>query len=374
MPLPEPHGPPRFALAPSDPTPILPLPPSLTFETESRLSSELELNRQTRQLATEAALADALQQESFAVERRGVREALGTWRRKSGDKGKGKAGGAPTTAFATPPQAWELYRAIDQRDVDFVMRVRDHAFDLLLQKHGGDFPIIYASRLGKGHRVVVILLIGALSRFVNHLEDADFDRRETQRTLKMLRINLKLAIDQSLSTSPSLLSSYLQVLIMSEGDAFLHKATHDVSLILRADPAAAGLPSTTGADVNGDRPRPVAEAERLVRSFCTKELRGVEGGVQGVEEYIANAALDLVLRAAWSTAASQVGGEELPTYTFARDLRTYQAFVEAADGADMSKASGRVRHIVNVLRELAGDTKQNVRGRLRAVRAALDGA
>jgi hypothetical protein len=32
------------------------------------------------------------------------------------------------------------------------MRVRDHAFPLLLQKNAGEFPIVYASRIGKSHK------------------------------------------------------------------------------------------------------------------------------------------------------------------------------------------------------------------------------
>lgn len=57
---------------------------------------------------------------------------------------------------------------------------------------------------------------------------------------------------------------------MSEGDAWIHKATHDVALLLRNE--------------NGAEAMPVKSAEALVRRFCTKELRGVEGGVEGVEE------------------------------------------------------------------------------------------
>lgn len=72
--------------------------------------------------------------------------------------------------FAAPPQAYELYQAIDKHDIDFIMRVRDHAFGLLLQKNGGEFPIVYAARIGEGHRDIVILLIGAFSRWVIELQ------------------------------------------------------------------------------------------------------------------------------------------------------------------------------------------------------------
>ena len=110
-------------------------------------------------------------------------------------------------------------------------------------------------------------------------------------------VQLKLAIDNALlpAFSSSLLSSYLQVLIMSEGDNWLHKAVYEISLLIR-DPHSS----------------PVKAAEQMVRQFCTKELRGVQGGVNGVEEYIANAALDLVIMAVWSVAAGQMGVDGLP--------------------------------------------------------------
>jgi hypothetical protein len=108
---------------------------------------------------------------------------------------------------------------------------------------------------------------------------------------------LKLAIDNALLSDAHLLSSYLQVLIMSEGDAWLLKAVYEVSLLLR---------DTSGSG------RPVHEAEQMVRRFCTKELRGVPGGVGDVEEYVANAALDLVIMATWSLAAGQMDVATLP--------------------------------------------------------------
>lgn len=82
---------------------------------------------------------------------------------------------------------------------------------------------------------------------------------------------------------------------MSEGDSWVHKATNDLGLLLR------------DADST-----PVAEAEVMVRRFSTKELRGVPGGVGDVEEYIANAALDLVIMSAWGVASTQMDVEPLP--------------------------------------------------------------
>jgi hypothetical protein len=113
-----------------------------------------------------------------------------------------------------------------------------------------------------------------------------------------LTSQLKLAIDNALlpsASAPHLLSSYLQVLIMSEGDVFLHRTITDLVLLLR-DPSS----------------KPVEVAEQTVRRFCTKELRGVPGGVGDVEEYIANATLDLIIMSVWALAAGQVDLERLP--------------------------------------------------------------
>ena len=146
------------------PCPILlhPLPSTLTLTRESLAQSELELDRQTRQRERERALAEALQEQQWEIQRETAREGMGTWSRK-GEKGKERAQ-AENKGFSTPPQAWELYKAIDKHDIEYIMRVRDHAFGLLLSKHGGEFPIVYAARQGDKWRDVVILIVGALSR------------------------------------------------------------------------------------------------------------------------------------------------------------------------------------------------------------------
>jgi hypothetical protein len=156
----------------SSPVLLHPLPTSSMMARESLAQSELELDRQQRQSLRERELADALQEQEWEVQRSlaksEVQETyLGV--RPDGGKGKGKdkAGKddwGSSRGFVRPPQAYELYKAIDKKDIEFIMRVRDHAFTLLLQKHGGEFPILYAARIGQSHRDVVILLVGALSR------------------------------------------------------------------------------------------------------------------------------------------------------------------------------------------------------------------
>jgi hypothetical protein len=43
-------------------------------------------------------------------------------------------------------------------------------------------------RIGKSHRDVAITLVGAMSRFVNHLEDGDLQKPQTKTLLKALRV------------------------------------------------------------------------------------------------------------------------------------------------------------------------------------------
>lgn len=150
-------------LLPPSPILLLPLPPSSSIDRESLAQSELELDKQLQDLKREKALAEALQEQQWELERLAVRDSQGSWRGKKG-KEKASAHDGPTQGFKVPPQAYELYQAIDKHDIDFIMRVRDHAFSLLLQKNAGEFPIVYAARIGESHRDVVILLIGAMSR------------------------------------------------------------------------------------------------------------------------------------------------------------------------------------------------------------------
>jgi hypothetical protein len=69
--------------------------------------------------------------------------------------------------------------------------------------------------------------------------------------------NLKLAIDYGLQQSQSdLVASFLQTLIMSEGDKWVVGQASNISLALRAGTAG----------------KPVQTAGSAVRSFATKEL------------------------------------------------------------------------------------------------------
>jgi hypothetical protein len=143
------------------------LPSSAALAREAGACCELELDRQAAQRKLERELTEARRDARFAVERAAAREAVGTWTRKNRRTDSMSTGGtqeSPSQPFATPPQAFELYRAIDNHNLEYIARVRDHAFPLLLQKSAGEFPVIYASRCGERHRDIVIMLVGAFSR------------------------------------------------------------------------------------------------------------------------------------------------------------------------------------------------------------------
>lgn len=175
---PPPARPQAHAIEPS----VLVLPTALPLtkelEVEARKASIAELKRQSGELERERQLAEALMEQHHEEERKEVVESQGSWVKLIAGtrKGKNKAGDpaeheGKTKRFDRPPNAYELYAAIDRKDIMYVilrcflqlwwthslayryiMRVRDHAFPLLLQKNAGEFPIVYASRIGKSHQ------------------------------------------------------------------------------------------------------------------------------------------------------------------------------------------------------------------------------
>ncbi|KAI0303224.1 hypothetical protein BC826DRAFT_1089604 [Russula brevipes] len=170
------------------------------------------------------------------------------------------------------PEPWEVLRAVESKDVIYLMEVRDRAFHALVRPSGGVTPLIHAMRIGKSHH------------------DEDFAKKETRSLLVSLRGSLKVAIDYGLQSSQSdLLASFMQTLVMSEGDVWIQEqrvATH----ALGKAPLIADL-----------------------------------------EDYISNATLDLLMMAAWSLALESFSGEPIPAYYFARDDRVYRVFTERLD-------------------------------------------
>ncbi|SAM69093.1 uncharacterized protein UBRO_00696 [Ustilago bromivora] len=289
----------------------------------------------------------------------------------------------PKSAVAAPTRAYEthdLLKAIDKKDVETILAIRDANFDLLLDlSQGGgptaknspaasqaggstNTPLGYAISLGKGWESVSIVLVGALSKFVNQLpgDEDEFENApsntigstlvkvkkpkklqldpRTMARLRKIRVNLKLAIDHSIfQDQTSLLASYLQVLVMSEGSPFLHAAIEDVAHCLGV---RFGLNSDGGAD-------PVVRARGQVMQFVSESLKHKSDKVAAVKDYIANAGGDLLLMAIWERVRLSKGQLErvkeglgegetgevgdlanpLPMYFFARDDRVASHYV-----------------------------------------------
>lgn len=145
-------------------------------------------------------------------------------------------------------------------------------------------------RIGQSHRDVAIILIGAFSRWINQLDETEIQKPRTKTLLKALRTNLKLAIDYGLAKSQSdLTASFMQTLIMSEGDKWIHNVVASVTIALRA----------------GTRGKPVQTADSAVRKFATRELGRAEL-IASLEDYVANSTVDLLMMGAWNLALETI--------------------------------------------------------------------
>lgn len=275
---------------------------------------------------------------------------------------------SPSSSFAkfvTPsktwkdPQPFEIFRAVERKDIMFLMEVRDRAFQLLLHKTGDATPLLHAMRIGQSHRDVAILLLGAFSRWINHLEDSEMQLPKTRVILKALRINLKLAIDYGLHKSQSdLIASFLQTLVMSEGDKWVRAQVHTVSIALRT----------------GNAGKPVSTAQAAVRKFATKELSKADA-IAALEDYVANATVDLLLISAWSMALESIGGEPIPLYYFARDDRVFRAFtdrLELHQSAIHRNISRRLKWQLRLLRQVLEDRNITYRAKVEILMHELD--
>ncbi|KAI5893770.1 uncharacterized protein SCHCODRAFT_02622721 [Schizophyllum commune H4-8] len=138
---------------------------------------------------------------------------------------------APTNRV---PEPYEVLRAIERGDEMYLMDIRDRAFHLLLTTRAGDPPLLHALRIGKSHRSIALLLVGAFSRYINNLEEDEMSKKGTRGVLKALRTNLKLAIDHDLARDRSdLAASFMQVLVMSEGERWVAAQAEAVGRELR---------------------------------------------------------------------------------------------------------------------------------------------
>ncbi|KDQ07456.1 hypothetical protein BOTBODRAFT_192382 [Botryobasidium botryosum FD-172 SS1] len=280
------------------------------------------------------------------------------------------------------PQPFEVLRAIENKDIMMLMDVRDHAFHLLLRRTGDVTPLLHAMRIGDSHRDIAILLLGALSRWVNFLEDSDMAQQRTKILLKALRTNLKLAIDYGLQRAQSdLIPSFLQTLVMSEGERWVLSAVASVAAALRATPSpssdsGSGPGSGSGSGSGSVDAKPVRTARESIRNFATRELGKAEF-IATLEEYIANATYDLVMMAAWSLTSEALGsGAPIPTFYFARDDRVYKAFVahiHAHRSAIAKCAHKRLRWQLRVLEKVGEGRNVPLRRKVGWLEEELDG-
>ncbi|KAH9482922.1 hypothetical protein JR316_0005022 [Psilocybe cubensis] len=254
-------------------------------------------------------------------------------------------------------QPYEIMKAVEDRDIMFLMEVRDKAFPLLLQSSGGETPLVHAIRTG--NKDVAIVLLGAFSKWVNYLEDADIQKTQTQTYLKALRVGLKLAINEGLAKSQNeLIASFMQTLIMSEGDKWVYAQASTVSRALKA----------------GTEGKPVQVAGEAVRKFATKEM-GKADLIASLEDYIANATADLLMMAAWSNVQQSIIGESMPSYYFARDDRVYKAFIERLHrhkSEIQRSCSRRLKWQIQVLKEVLEGRTVTYRKKVEILSSRLD--
>ncbi|KAF8897453.1 hypothetical protein BD779DRAFT_1490939 [Infundibulicybe gibba] len=263
------------------------------------------------------------------------------------------------TILKKEPEPYEIFSAIEKKDIMFLMAVRDSSFPLLLRSCGNATPLLHAMRIGQSHRDVAILLLGAFSRWINHIPDEDIDKAETKDTLRSIRSSLKLAINFGLAQSQNdLTASLLQTLVMSEGDRWISNQVSTLAWALRA----------------GAQGEPVKSAGDAVRRFATLEL-GNADFIAALEDYIANATADLIMMAAWKLALEVINGEGIPPYYFARDDRVYKAFVHKLDihkEALNSRASRRLKWQLRTLRTTLEGRLTTYRSKIEALAKQLD--
>jgi len=258
------------------------------------------------------------------------------------------------------PQPYEVLRAVERKDIMYLMDIRDRAFHLLVRMSGGITPLLHAMRLGQSHRDVAVILLGAFSRWVNHLEGDQVENPRTKMVLKALRANLKLAIDYGLTKTQGsdLTASFLQTLIMSQGDTWVLGQAANIGLALKA----------------GTEGHPVKTADSAVRKFATREL-GKADLIATLADYIANATADLLMMGAWSIASEILELERIPTYYFARDDRVYKAFVERLDEhktAIQSKLTKRLKWQLRVLKTVLEGRTTTYRSKVELLASELD--
>ncbi|KAJ6509900.1 hypothetical protein C8R47DRAFT_964303 [Mycena vitilis] len=315
-----------------------PSPPNPEFEIEDNTDEQKSNHQRRPSLSSLASSASSIKSfGSSLIQRRQDHQDRSSWKE---------------------PQA--MLRAVERKDIMYLMEIRDRAFHLLVRMSGGITPLLHAMRLGKSHRDVAVILLGAFSRWVNHVEDEQMENPRTKMVLKALRTNLKLAIDYGLTKTQGsdLTASFLQTLIMSQGDTWVLGQAANVGLALRA----------------GTEGHPVQTADSAVRKFATREL-GKADLIATLADYIANATADLLMLGAWSLVSEILELDRIPTYYFARDDRVFKAFVERLEEhktAIQFKCSKRLKWQLRVLRAVLEGRTTTYRSKVELLTGELD--
>lgn len=146
---------------------------------------------------------------------------------------------------------------------------------------------------------------------------------------------------------------------MAEGDKWLLETSHRVSLALRA----------------GKRGRPVDTASSAIRAFATSELRALSraDAIASVEDYLANAAGDLVCLGLWLIVTDTRPGDALPLFCFARDDRMLRAFSDRIEQvSEYAKLPKLLRTQIEATLRILSLRQVGFRERLTRLAAELD--
>ncbi|GAA5989082.1 hypothetical protein JCM5350_003588 [Sporobolomyces pararoseus] len=344
----------RKALSPS-PTLCSALPAFSNLEKDAAHEARLAQRRHLLDEAVSSPLE--LPADAYPVPSPDQMHSNSTLPSQAGTSKTARTGGGGSRNF----EAWQVLKAIEKKDVMTLMEIKTSQFDLLIS--GTPLPIVYAMRLGKTHQDVAILLVGAMSRKVNDVTDDELEMMNpsTKATLRALRASLKIAITASLSsTDTSLIASFLQVVIMSEGSRWLLSSSQTLSLAFRTGPSS----------------KPIQTAEQMMLKWVSRELKQAQ--VSAVGEYTANGIWDLCLLGLWSVITDQLGNkvDDLPLYFFGRDDRMLKAVEERVallkQKGNYTKLSKPIRGQLETIIEILAQRQVNGRERIEKLKEALD--
>lgn len=181
---------------------------------------------------------------------------------------------APRSRFETrKPQAHQVFRAIEYQDLGLLAEIAEYDFPLLLRPLSAGTnrtPLNHAIDCDASHRVVVLLLLGMFWRYINHLNDTDFAQPAAREMLHLLRVNFAPATARGvLHADCTLAASFLQVYVMSKGQAWLAGTVGELSIALRANAPGEA----------------VALGDRAVRQYAGRTMKADEF-IAALEDYI----------------------------------------------------------------------------------------